>query len=70
MFVQFGEKLRHKRFDPNNLKTRHLDFSKPKQTVINQTTNCLAFVKFGEKLCSKRHGTNDLKNTLFELLKA
>ena len=61
MFVKYGEKLCIKRYDTNNLKTRYLNYSKRKQTVMNRIENYFVFVKFGEKLCTKRYDTNDLK---------
>ena len=45
VFVQFGEKSRQKRFDPNNLKTRYLDSSKRKNISMNRKTNFLSVCK-------------------------
>ena len=70
MFVQFGEKLRNKRVDPNHLKTCYLISYKRKKIGMNRKQTFLVFEKFSEKLCSKRFDPNDHKNTLFGLLKS
>ena len=71
MFVQFGEKLRLKISDPNNLNSTFLDSTKRKNIAMNRKKQTfLVFVKFCEKLRSKRFDQNHLKNTLFGLVRA
>ena len=71
MFVQFGEKLRNKRFDPNNLKNTLFGLLEVQiDCYESKNKTFLVFVKFGENLRNKRFDRNDLKFTFFGLVKA
>ena len=68
LFAQFGENLRTKTFDQNDLK--NIIFGSPKLKLIAKTASCerqtfVLFVQYGESLCTKTFDQNDLKHTIF-----
>ena len=64
MFVQFGEKLRSKRFDPKYHKTTLFELLKALidcQNCLQRKQTSVMFVQFGEILYLKTFEVNDLK---------